>query len=67
MYYTKYIAHNKSLTFCKYLAVVDLCPTGSHHVSVLHYESLFMSVSTSSVLAWRLLEGRDHVFILHNA
>lgn len=24
MYYTKYITHNKSLTFGKYLAVVDL-------------------------------------------
>lgn len=63
IYCTKYIAHNKSLTFYKYLAVVDLfllywqpsclCST--------FWKSVYMSVSTSSALSWRLLEGRDHV------
>lgn len=63
MYYTKYIAHNKSLTFCKYLAIVDLF--------LLHWQpsrlcsalwmSVYVSLMPSSAPAWRLLEGRDHI------
>lgn len=65
MYYTKYIAHNKSFTSCKYLAVVDLfLPSWlpSCLCSAL-WKSVYMSLSTSSAFAWRPLEGRNHVYL----
>lgn len=66
MYYTKYITHNKSRTLCKYLVVVDLFLPywqPSRLCSAL-WNSVYMSVSTSSDLGWRLLEGRDDVCLL---
>ena len=65
MYYTKFIAHNKSFTSCKYLAVVDLfLPSWlpSCLCSAL-WKSVYISVSTSSAFARRPLEGRNHVYL----
>lgn len=70
MYYTKCIAHNKSLTFCKYLAVVDLYSALLAVVKSLFYiVKVCLHVCVDIICSSMEASGRQglYLLILHNA